>query len=121
MDICIMAEKVSPLDIQSQDLPEDSRTIRERVMKAHEIQKRRFEGTDISFNSQMGNRELEKFCSFGIAEASLLRKLAERYEMSARTYYRVLKVARTIADLNGQESVDEAALLEAVRFKVNFA
>ena len=120
MDICITAEKVSLFDIQSKEEPECSEKIRQRVMRAHEIQKKRFEGMGITFNSQMGNREIEKFCALGLAEESLIKEIASKRGMSARTYYRVLKVARTIADLSGQCHIDEAALLEAVRFKVAF-
>ena len=89
-------------------------------MAAHEIQKNRFENLPISFNSQMGVRQVEKYCALGTNEAALMKELAVRYDMSARTYYRVLKVARTIADLSGQEAPDERSLLEAVRLKVNF-
>ncbi len=118
MDICILAEKVSPFDIQSQDAPESSKEIRARVIAAHEIQKRRFRGLPILFNSQMGNKEIEKFCKLGERETTLMKKLAERHDMSARTYYRVLKVARTIADLAGSEDITEDALMESVRLKV---
>ena len=85
-----------------------------------EIQKKRFEGLGITFNSQMGNREIEKFCTLGPAQEALIKEIATKRGMSARTYFRVLKVARTIADLSGQQNIDEAAILEAVRFKVAF-
>ena len=120
MDICITAEKVSLFDIQSKEEPECSEKIRERVIRAHEIQKKRFEGLGISFNSQMGNREIEKYCTLGPKQEALIKEIATKRGMSARTYYRVLKVARTIADLSGQQYIDEAAILEAVRFKVAF-
>ena len=121
MDICIVAEKVSPFDIQSSKGSESSKTIRDRVMKAHRIQKERFAGLGIAFNSQMKNREIEKFCALGPEQSSLMKTLASKYEMSARTYYRVLKVARTITDLSGQNSISSEALMEAVRLKVSFA
>lgn len=120
MDICITAEKVSLFDIQSKEEPECSEKIRQRVITAHEIQKKRFEGLGITFNSQMGNREIEKFCTLGPAQEALIKEIATKRGMSARTYFRVLKVARTIADLSGQQNIDEAAILEAVRFKVAF-
>ena len=121
MDICIAAEKVSPFDIQSQKAPESSKDIRKRIMNAHSIQKERFKGLGINFNSQMTNREIEHFCTLGPEQSALMKSLAGRYEMSARTYYRVLKVARTIADLSGQKSISSEALMEAVRLKVSFA
>lgn len=120
MDICIVAEKVSPLDIQAAEVPEDSRSIRKRVMAACEIQKKRFSGLRISFNSQMGNREIERFCRLGAKEEALMKTLAEKHDMSARTYYRVLKVARTIADLAGAADITEEALMEATRLKISF-
>ncbi len=119
IDICITAERVSPFDIQSDEIPESSKIVRKRVMAAHEIQKRRFCGLPISFNSQMGNRQIEEFCVLGSRETALMRKLADRYDMSARTYYRVLRVARTIADLAGSENIGEEALMESVRLKVS--
>ncbi len=120
MDICILAEKVSPFDIQNREAGEDSATIRKRVMAAHDIQKIRFKGQGILFNSQMGNSQIEKYCRLGPGESGLMKSIAIRYDMSARTYYRVLKVARTIADLSGQRDITEEALLEAVHFKISF-
>ncbi len=120
MDICVVTEKVTPFDIQSKSEPECSKTIRDRVMAAHEIQMNRFKGSRIMFNSQMGSREIEKFCRLQEAERSLMKKLAIKYDMSARTYYRVLKVARTISDLSGQDHISEESLLEAVRMKISF-
>ncbi|MBO4889369.1 MAG: YifB family Mg chelatase-like AAA ATPase [Lachnospiraceae bacterium] len=121
MDICIVAEKVSPFDIQARTASESSKAIRERIMNAHRIQKKRFKGLGICFNSQMTNREIEHFCTLGPEQSSLMKSLAAKFEMSARTYYRVLKVARTIADLSGQNSISSEALMEAVRLKVSFA
>ena len=120
MDICIVTQKVSPYDIQSESVPEDSETVRKRVMLAHEVQKKRFRGSKILFNSQMGNREIEQFCKLGPDESKLMNTLAKRHDMSARTYYRILKVARTIADLAGQQDITEDALCEAVRMKISF-
>ena len=120
IDICINADKITPSDIQTKEISENSASIRKRVMAAHRIQKARFEGSGISFNSQMGVRQVEKYCALKEAEAALMKELAVRYDMSARTYYRVLKVARTIADLSGQKTLDEASILEAVRLKVSF-
>jgi len=117
MDLCIQANKVTCADLQGNELPESSKTIRERVIAAHDIQRRRFKGSGIQFNSQMGNRDIEKFCTLGKLETVLMSELALKQEMSARTYYRMLKVARTISDLAGREHISEEAILEAVRLK----
>ena len=67
----------------------------------------------------MGNNEIENFCALGKSETLLMKNLAQKHDMSARTYYRVLKVARTIADLAGTEDITEEALLESIRLKVS--
>ncbi len=120
MDLCIVSEKVSPFDIQSGEAPERSDRIRERVMAAHEIQKERFRDLPIMFNSQMGNREIAKYCVLGSNGRALMKTLAQKHDMSARTYYRVLRVARTIADLAGQRDITEEALMEAIRMRSDF-
>ena len=120
MDICVVSQRVSPFDILEKESGESSADIRRRVIAAADIQTERFRHLPVSFNSQMGNDLIEKFCELASCERELMRKLADRHQMSARTYYRVLKVARTIADLSGQERIDEASLMEAVRFKVSF-
>ncbi len=121
MDICITAEKISPFDFYGHDEPESSGSIRERVMAACEIQKKRFAKLPISFNSQMRNSQIELYCRLGSSQKTLMKELAAKYDMSARTYYRILKVARTIADLAGQDDIGDEALYEAVRMKASFA
>ena len=111
---------VSPFDIQSGEAYERSDRIRERVMAAHEIQKERFRDLPIMFNSQMGNREIAKYCVLGSNERALMKTLAQKHDMSARTYYRVLRVARTIADLAGQRDITEEALMESIRMRSDF-
>lgn len=131
IDICITARKVSTIDFlrkpgdgnvgeSGQNEAESSDEIRRRVMAAHAIQRDRFSGTDISFNSQMNNRDIEKFCKLGPKETDLLEKLVTKYDISARSYFRILRVSRTIADLEGFSEIREEHLLEAVRLKVNF-
>lgn len=117
IDICISVEKVTPHDLDKKDGSESSAMIRERVIRAHNIQQARFAGTNIKFNSQMSNKEIEKYCRLGAAESSLMRTLSEKHDMSARVYYRILKVARTIADLGGQRDITENSIMEAVRLK----
>ena len=73
----------------------------------------------ISFNSQMNNRQIEQFCHLGANESRTMEMLAGKYELSARGYYRVLRVARTIADLDGLNEIEESHLYEAFRLKCN--
>lgn len=119
IDICITAGKISPIDIMNRKEEESSKTIRERVLAAHEIQKERFKGSDISFNSGMSNSDIEKYCFLHASESKLMSELALKNDISARSYYRILKLSRTIADLDSSDDIKEKHLLEAVRFKLN--
>ena len=120
IDVCIVARKVSPTDLLNKKEEESSETVRNRVILAREIQKERFKGTGISFNSQMNNAQIEKYCVLGNNESSLLTELATKHDISARSYFRILRLSRTIADLGGEEIINEKHLLEALRLKLNY-
>lgn len=96
---------------------ESSAVIRQRVEAAWQIQKERFRGTEIRFNSRMGHRELEMFCALGSREERLMRRIYESEEMSGRGRDRLLKVARTIADLEGGGPIQERHLMEAAGYR----
>ena len=96
---------------------ESSAVIRQRVEAAWQIQKERFCGTEIRFNSRMGHRELEEFCALGSREERLMRRIYESEEMSGRGRDRLLKVARTIADLEGGGPIQENHLMEAAGYR----
>lgn len=117
IDICINTQKVSVSELNSSKQGESSLEIRSRVIKAHEIQKERFKNDGIMFNSQMNNKSIEKYCALGKEENEFMGQVAVKYDMSARTYYRILKIARTIADLDDSESLRVKHLKEAIRYK----
>ena len=96
---------------------ESSAVIRQRVEAAWQIQKERFCGTEIRFNSRMGHRELEEFCALGSREERLMRRIYKSEEMSGRGRDRLLKVARTIADLEGGGPIQENHLMEAAGYR----
>ena len=96
---------------------ESSAVIRQRVEAAWQIQKERFCCTEIRFNSRMGHRELEEFCALGSREERLMRRIYESEEMSGRGRDRLLKVARTIADLEGGGPIQENHLMEAAGYR----
>jgi len=96
---------------------ETSAQIRERVLKAYEIQKKRFRGLKISFNGQMGRREIKRFCRLDFDAQELLTRAVSSFGLSARAYDRVLKVARTIADLDGSEEIFSHHVAEALSFR----
>ena len=119
IDICITTERLSMKEMEKSTIVESSETIRKRVIEAQRIQAERFRNKEISFNSQMNNKDITQFCSLHKTEDDYLKEIAERYELSARSYFRIIKIARTIADLAQKENIEICHLAEAVRFKCN--
>ena len=96
---------------------ESSATIRERVVKARAIQAARFAGTGITTNAQMNTRLLHRYCKLDATSLQLLKTAMYRLHLSARAYDRILKVSRTIADLQGAASISTAHLAEAIQYR----
>lgn len=97
---------------------ETSASVRERVVKAREIQAERFiEWKDIYCNAQMTSKLIRKFCVLNDAGIALLKNAMERLGLSARAYDRILKVSRTIADLEGSESIKSEHVAEAIQYR----
>lgn len=96
---------------------ESSATIAARVMKAREIQKNRFEEEGIFCNASMNNRLIEKYCPLDAVCRSLMEKIIERMGLSARACSRIIKLARTIADLEGAETIRAEHLSEAAGYR----
>lgn len=97
---------------------ESSNQIRERVIKAREIQAKRFEqNKGIYANAQMSSKQLREICEINQAGQDLLKVAMDRLGLSARAYYRILKVARTIADLDNSSKIESNHLAEAIQFR----
>ena len=95
---------------------ETSKSIREQVCLARKVQKERFQKTKICLNAEMGKREVEAFCLFHKDAEEVLHQLFHKKEFSTRRYYRILKLARTIADLDGSEEIKKHHLTEAYSY-----
>jgi magnesium chelatase family protein len=93
---------------------ECSATTRERVQAAHERQRERFAGTDLAANANMRPAEVRRFCKLDEAGTALLRTVMAQLQLTARSFHRVLKISRTIADLSGAEVIRPAHLAEAL-------
>ncbi len=117
MDICVEAVPMEFHDITRHAAGESSSDIRKRVMLARERQKERFAGTRIQFNADMGAGEVEKYCRLGVGELRYMEKMYHNMQLSARAYHRILKVARTIADLADSSEIKEIHLSEAVCYR----
>ena len=97
---------------------ESSIAIRERVTKSREIQSKRFtEYSNIHYNAQMGVKQIREFCKISSESFDLLKMAMERLNLSARAYDRILKVARTIADLEGVENISSNHISEAIQYR----
>lgn len=117
MDICLRVLRPESGEMINEIKEEPSDEVRCRVEKAHKIQEERYRGTGIYFNSQMRIEEIEKYCALGDIEKSLMESAISKYDLSARGYHRILRTARTIADLDGGEVVTSKHLSEALFFK----
>ena len=117
-DLCVQAAPVSYEELVKEDGEnEDSASIRRRVEAARKRQERRFEGLSIRFNSRMGQKEIRRFCPLGKEEEAFLEQIYKKNQLSARTCHKVLKVARTIADLEGAERISRLHLAEAAGYR----
>ena len=120
IDIHIEVPRVDYEKLSGDRLGESSETIRARVQAAREIQNKRFaneEAKDIVCNADMRVREIRQFCSLQAAGQSLMRSAMTQLNLSARGYHRVLKMARTIADLAGEEEIQSVHLAEALQYR----
>ena len=117
IDIHIEVPAVKYRDLASREPGESSREIKKRIDSARKTQLNRFKGLKIYCNAQMTNRHIKKFCQIDEASQKLLELAIDKFGLSARAYARVLKVARTIADLEGQESIQPAHLSEAIQYR----
>ncbi len=118
IDIQIEILPVPFEQLSSAEKGESSAAIRERVVKARAIQAVRFAGeSDIHCNAQMNSRLIARWCALDEESTRILKRAMEKYDMSARAYDRILKVARTIADLDGSEAIRADHIREAVRYR----
>jgi len=118
IDIQVEVPRLKFREIISRDEGEASAEIRERVAEAREMQLRRFRGKKIFCNSQMGTKEVKIYCQIDDEGKELLEMAVNRLGFSARAYSRVLKVARTIADLNKEERVSPVHISEAIQYRI---
>jgi magnesium chelatase family protein len=117
IDIHIEVPAVKYRDLASRDAGEPSREIKRRVDGARKTQLDRFKGLKIYSNAQMTNRHIKKFCQINETSQKLLETAIDTFGLSARAYTRILKVARTIADLEGREDIQASHLSEAIQYR----
>ena len=117
IDIQIEVPRVEYEKLSDERLGEPSADIQPRVEAARDWQRQRFEGSGLLSNADMGPAEVREFCQVDEAGRNLLRAAMQQLHMSARAYHRILKLARTIADLAGSEQIQTAYLAEAIQYR----
>ena len=117
LDIHVEVPPVDYASLNSTDQCETSAQIRERVNKARKIQLERYKGTDITCNARLTPSMLKKYCILSQDAQNYLKLSFDKLGMSARAYDRILKVARTVADLQGSDIIEKKHIFTAVSFR----
>ncbi len=104
-------------DLSAHTKSEDSASIRKRVQAARKIQNERFVGSDVTCNAVIPTGKLQEYCPLSDEAGVLLRRVFDRLGLSARAYDRILKVSRTIADLDGAEVIQRDHIAAAAQFR----
>lgn len=117
IDLCAEAEPVTYRDLIGHEKAENSAQIRARVLEAHRLQKERYQKEHWYFNSQIPVSELETYCRLGKKESAYMERIYDKLQLSARAFHKLLKLARTIADLDASEEIATRHLTEAVCYR----
>ena len=117
IDIHIEVASVKYKDLESSREEENSSTIRERVNRARKVQLERYKGLNIYSNSQLQASQISQYCKLDDKGRALLKNAFERLGLSARAHSRILKVARTIADMEESEDIKQQHLAEAIQYR----
>jgi magnesium chelatase family protein len=117
IDLHVDVPSVGVRDLTDRAPGETSAAVRERVIRAREVQRRRFAGTATRANGQMTLKQIHRHCELDAPGRTLIERAIERLGLSARAYARILKVARTIADLAGEGAIGAQHVAEAIGYR----
>ena len=117
VDIHVEVPAVAYRDLTASANEESSAQIRERVTQARTIQSNRFRRSRIHCNAQMNTRQIKAYCAIDADCRHLLESAIATLALSARAYHRILKIARTLADISGKESIREEHIAEAIQYR----
>ncbi len=118
IDLHIEVDSVNYEELSHYQLEEPSIEIKKRVNKAREIQLKRFKNNNgVYSNSKMNEKEFKQYCALDKESSNLIETAFKKFNLSARAYNRILKVARTIADLDGKEHIEKQHIMEAIQYR----
>ena len=117
IDLHAEVPRVAYEKLSSDRLGEPSANIRERVEAARAVQRERFAGTRLLSNADMGPKEVRVHCKLDEAGNALIKAATRQLGLSARSFHRILKVSRTIADLAGSQGIETTHLAEALQYR----
>jgi magnesium chelatase family protein len=117
IDLCVEVGRVEYEKLSADHFSEPSDSIQKRVQAARDIQTKRFKHNGIKTNSEMTIKEIREFCQLDAPSQEFMKTAVIKMYLSARSYHRILKLARTIADLNGSENITVAHLAESLQYR----
>lgn len=117
IDLYVNVDRTEYADLQKKGGNESSADIRKRVEAARQIQLARYKDEDITFNSQLTGTQIDRYCALDEKCQKIMEKAFKNFDLSARGYHRILKVARTIADMDGDENIGPEHLTEAIGYR----
>ena len=117
IDLWIPVPRILHSKLAGEKTGEESATVRTRVYDARERQRARYENTDAALNSEIGVKEIETYMPLSASVQTLLTESAKKLDLSARSYHRTIKLARTIADLAHSDNIEESHILEALQYR----
>ena len=117
MDLCVEAPRVVFEELTGTAEGETSAKIREEVLVAHQMQEERYRGTGYRFNADVKGAAMEEYFRVGKSQKKLLEEAFERLNLTARSYHKILKVSRTIADLVESKEIQERHILQAICYR----
>jgi len=118
IDLYLEVPRMSFDKMMAEKVVESSEQVRSRIERAREKQEIRFKNTKILTNSEISSKEIKKFCQTSAETEKLLKEAVDKFYLSVRAYHRILKVARTIADLADEEKINSAHIAEAIQYRI---
>ena len=120
IDLCTELKNIDISEMKPGKESMSSAQMSEYVCRARSAQEKRYKGTGLRFNADLKANDIEKYCILGDEEQSLAEQLYRQLNLSARSYHRILRVSRTIADMEGSEAIKKVHILEAASYRPDF-